>query len=136
MGSEMCIRDRFRTGDEGFLDADGYLTLTGRLKEMINRSGEKISPREIDEVLMDHPAVAEAVAFGVAHATHGEEPAAAVVLSGDAVAAELIAYAKTRLADFKVPRTIHIVDVIPKTATGKLQRRFVAEAFANESANS
>jgi len=126
----------FRTGDEGFLATDGYLTLTGRLKEMINRSGEKISPREIDEVLMDHPAVAEAVAFGVPHATHGEEPAAAVVLSGEAKAADLIAYAKTRLADFKVPRTIHIVDAIPKTATGKLQRRFVAEAFAGESAKS
>ena len=70
----------FRTGDQGFLDADGYLTLTGRLKELINRGGEKISPREIDEVLLAHPAVAEAVCFGVPHPTWGEEVAAAVVL--------------------------------------------------------
>ena len=71
----------FRTGDQGFLDADGYLTLVGRIKELINRGGEKISPREIDEVLLAHPAVAEAVCFGVPHATWGEEVAAAVVLS-------------------------------------------------------
>ncbi len=122
----------FRTGDEGVIDGAGYLTLTGRLKEIINRSGEKISPREIDEVLGDHPAVAEAVAFGVPHATHGEEPAAAVVLSGEATAAELVAYCRTRLADFKVPRTIHIVDEIPRGATGKIQRRFVAEAFSGQ----
>ena len=122
----------FRTGDEGVIDADGYLTLTGRLKELINRSGEKISPREIDEVLADHPAVAEAVAFGVPHATHGEEPSAAVVLSGEATPAELVAYCRTRLADFKVPRVIHIVDEIPRGATGKISRRFVAEAFSGQ----
>ena len=126
----------FRTGDEGVIDAAGYLTLTGRHKEIINRSGEKISPREIDEVLGDHPAVAEAVAFGVPHAVHGEEPAAAVVLSGEATAAELVAYCRTRLADFKVPRTIHIVDEIPRGATGKIQRRFVAEAFSDQGAAS
>src|ERR1700693_2456148 len=74
----------FRTGDQGFLDADGYLTLTGRIKELINRGGEKIGPREIDEVLLGHPAVAEAVAFGVPHATWGEEVAAAVVLRSPA----------------------------------------------------
>ena len=118
------------------IDAAGYLTLTGRLKEIINRSGEKISPREIDEVLGDHPAVAEAVAFGVPHPTHGEEPAAVVVLSGEATAAELVAYCRTRLADFKVPRTIHIVDQIPRGATGKIQRRFVAEAFSGQGAAS
>ena len=122
----------FRTGDEGVIDDAGYLTLTGRLKEIINRSGEKISPREIDEVLGDHPAVAEAVAFGVPHAVHGEEPSAVVVLSGKATAAELVAYCRTRLADFKVPRTIHIVDEIPRGATGKIQRRFVAEAFSGQ----
>ncbi len=126
----------FRTGDEGVIDAGGYLTLTGRLKELINRSGEKISPREIDEVLGDHPAVAEAVAFGVPHAVHGEEPAAVVVLSGEATAAELVAYCKTRLADYKVPRTIHIVDQIPRGATGKIQRRFVAEAFSGQASAS
>ena len=126
----------FRTGDEGIMDAQGYLTLTGRLKEIINRSGEKISPREIDEVLLHHPAVAEAVAFGVPHATHGEEPSAAVVLSGEATPAELVAYCRTRLADFKCPRVIHIVDEIPRGATGKLQRRFVAEAFSGQAASS
>ncbi len=71
----------FRTGDQGYLDSEGYLLLTGRIKEMINRGGEKIAPREIDEVLLAHPAVTEAVAFGVPHATWGEEVAAAVVLS-------------------------------------------------------
>ena len=126
----------FRTGDEGIIDANGYLTLTGRLKEIINRSGEKISPREIDEVLLDHPAVAEAVAFGVPHPTHGEEPSAAVVLRGEATPAELAAYCKTRLANFKCPRVIHIVDEIPRGATGKLQRRFVAEAFSKQAAES
>ena len=124
----------FRTGDEGIVDADGYLMLTGRLKELINRSGEKISPREIDEVLLDHPAVAEAVAFGIPHPTHGEEPSAAVVLDGEATPAELVAYCKTRLADFKCPRVIHIVEQIPRGATGKLQRRFVAEAFSGQGA--
>ena len=126
----------FRTGDEGIIDANGYLTLTGRLKEIINRSGEKISPREIDEVLLDHPAVAEAVAFGVPHPTHGEEPSAAVVLRGEATPAELAAYCQTRLANFKCPRVIHIVDEIPRGATGKLQRRFVAEAFSKQAAES
>ena len=124
----------FRTGDEGIVDANGYLTLTGRIKELINRSGEKISPREIDEVLLDHPAVAEAVAFGIPHPTHGEEPSAAVVLEGEATPAELVAYCKTRLADFKCPRVIHIVEQIPRGATGKLQRRFVAEAFSGQGA--
>jgi acyl-CoA synthetase (AMP-forming)/AMP-acid ligase II len=123
----------FRTGDEGMLDENGYLTLTGRLKEMINRSGEKISPREIDEVLMDHPAVTEAVAFGVPHAVHGEEASVAVVLSGEAKPAELVAFCKTRLADFKVPRTIHVMDEIPRGPTGKIQRRVLTELFAGSS---
>ena len=117
----------FRTGDEGTLDSDGYLELTGRLKEMINRSGEKISPWEIDEVFSAHPAVAEAVSFGMPHATHGEEPQVAVVLQAEASKAELISFCKERLADFKVPRVIHIVDEIPRTATGKVQRRIVAQ---------
>jgi acyl-CoA synthetase (AMP-forming)/AMP-acid ligase II len=120
----------FRTGDEGMLDDDGYLILTGRLKEQINRSGEKISPREIDEVLLDHPAVLEAVGFGVPSTTHGEEPSAVVVLTADASPAELVAFCKTKLADFKVPRTIHIVDEIPRGPTGKIQRRFLTEAYS------
>jgi len=123
----------FRTGDQGVLDADGYLTLVGRLKELINRGGEKISPREIDEVLLGHPAIAEAVCFGVPHATWGEEVAAAVVLRASASEADLLSYCRERLADFKRPKQIHITDTIPRTATGKIQRRVVAEAFAPRS---
>ena len=120
----------FRTGDQGILDANGYLTLVGRLKELINRGGEKISPREIDEVLLAHPAVAEAVCFGVAHPTWGEEVSAAVVLREAATEAELLAFCKARLSDYKRPKQIHIVETIPRTATGKIQRRVVAQAFA------
>ena len=121
----------FRTGDQGFLDENGYLTLTGRLKEMINRGGEKISPREIDEVLLQHPAVNEAVCFGVPHRSWGEEVAAAVTLKEQVSEADLLAFCKERLADFKRPKQIHITDAIPRTATGKIQRRVVAEAFAS-----
>jgi acyl-CoA synthetase (AMP-forming)/AMP-acid ligase II len=120
----------FRTGDQGILDAEGYLTLVGRLKELINRGGEKISPREIDEVLLTHPAVSEAVCFGVPHQTWGEEVAAAVVLREAVTEAELHAFCKERLAEFKRPKQIHITETIPRTATGKIQRRVVAQAFA------
>lgn len=120
----------FRTGDQGFLNAEGYLSLVGRLKEMINRGGEKIAPREIDEVLLQHPAVAEAVAFGTPHERWGEEVAAAVVLRSVASEKELIAFARERLAEYKVPRKLFVVDQIPRTATGKIQRRSVAEAFS------
>ena len=119
----------FRTGDQGVLDADGYLTITGRLKEIINRGGEKISPREVDEILLDHPAVAQAVTFAVPHDKLGEDVAAAVVLEEGASAAEteIRAFAGARLADFKVPRKLLILDEIPKGATGKLQRIGLAE---------
>ena len=120
----------FRTGDEGYLDADGYLTLTGRIKELINRGGEKISPREIDEVLLMHPAVSEVVCFSMPDRVYGEEVAAAVVLNGEATEAELAAHCKSLLADFKVPKKIHIVETIPRTATGKVQRRNVAAEMA------
>jgi acyl-CoA synthetase (AMP-forming)/AMP-acid ligase II len=120
----------FRTGDQGTLDAEGYLTLVGRLKELINRGGEKISPREIDEVLLTHPAVAEAVCFGVPHQTWGEEVAAAVVLREPIAETELHAFCKERLAEFKRPKQIHITETIPRTATGKIQRRVVAQAFS------
>ena len=122
----------FRTGDQGFLDEDGYLVLTGRLKEMINRGGEKISPRELDELLLSNPAVSEAVCFGFVHPTWGEEVAAAVVLhAGHATGeAELLAFCKERVSDFKRPKKIFVVEAIPKTASGKIQRRIVAEAFA------
>ena len=103
---------------------------------MINRGGEKISPREIDEVLLTHPAVSEAVCFGVPHATWGEEVAAAVVLrdagTGTPTESDLLAYCKERLADYKRPKQIHITEVIPRTATGKIQRRVVAQAFSQQ----
>jgi oxalate---CoA ligase len=119
----------FGTGDQGVVDRDGYISLIGRLKEMINRGGEKIAPREIDEVLLQHPAVAEAVAFGSPHPVWGEEVAAAVVLKEDASEKELIAFVRERLVEYKVPRTLFIVENIPRTATGKIQRRVVAETF-------
>ena len=119
----------FRTGDQGVLDPDGYLSLVGRLKEMINRGGEKIAPREIDEVLLQHPAVAEAVAFGSPHPTWGEEVAAAVVLKEPVSEKELLAFARERLADYKVPKKLYIVEEIPRGATGKIQRRNVAASF-------
>jgi len=114
----------FRTGDQGVMDADGYLTLTGRLKEIINRGGEKISPREVDEVLMDHPAVAQVVTFAMPHPKWGEEVAAAVVLREGAEVTEraLRDFVSTRIADYKAPRKIVFLTEIPKGATGKLQR--------------
>jgi acyl-CoA synthetase (AMP-forming)/AMP-acid ligase II len=121
----------FRTGDQGVLDEEGYLTLVGRLKELINRGGEKISPREIDELLAGHPAVAEAVCFGVPHSTWGEEVEAVVVLREDAsaTAEDLVNHCRERLADYKRPKRIHVTDAIPRTATGKIQRRVVAAAY-------
>ncbi|MCB2132812.1 MAG: AMP-binding protein, partial [Rhodobacteraceae bacterium] len=119
----------FRTGDQGAIDAGGYLRLTGRLKEIINRGGEKISPLEVDGILMDHPAVAQVVTFGMPHPKLGEEVAAALVLREGASASEreIRDFAAGRLADFKVPRRIVILDEIPKGATGKLQRIGLAE---------
>ena len=126
---EAFVDGWFRTGDQGVLDVQGYLTLTGRLKEIINRGGEKISPREVDDVLMDHPAVAQVVTFAVPHPKLGEEVAAAVVLREGHVLQdhELRAFAATRLADFKLPKKILFMAEIPKGATGKLQRIGLAE---------
>ena len=122
----------FHTGDEGILDAEGYLRLVGRIKELINRGGEKIGPPEIDEVLLSHPSIAEAVCFGVPHPTWGEEVAAAVVLKEGESATEgdILGYCREHLAEFKSPKKIHVVQQIPRTATGKVQRRVVAAAFA------
>ncbi|MDX1396667.1 MAG: acyl--CoA ligase [Gemmatimonadota bacterium] len=119
----------FRTGDQGYMDADGYVTITGRLKEIINRGGEKISPREVDEALMDHPCVLQIVTFAVPHDRLGEEVAAAVVLREgmEATPEALREFAAGCLAAFKVPRTILIVDEIPKGPTGKLRRIGMAE---------
>jgi acyl-CoA synthetase (AMP-forming)/AMP-acid ligase II len=121
----------FRTGDRGVLDAEGYLTLIGRIKELINRGGEKISPLEVDAVLLAHPAVAEAASFAAPDPKYGEEVHAAVVLRADATAADLQAHCLSRLADFKVPKVIHLVKELPKGPTGKVQRRFMAAAFAS-----
>jgi len=120
----------FRTGDQGILDSEGYLRLVGRIKELINRGGEKIGPPEIDELLLTHPLVTAAVCFGVPHATLGEEVEAAVTLSEPVTEADLLAYCRERLAEFKRPKKIHIVTEIPRTATGKIQRRVVAATFA------
>ena len=124
----------FRTGDQGYLDSDGYVFITGRLKEIINRGGEKISPREVDEALMDHPAVAQAITFAVPHPRLGEDVVAAAVLRNGAAVdeRELRKLAFNRLADFKVPSHILIVDEIPKGPTGKLQRIGLAKKLASK----
>ncbi len=127
--AESFSNDWFRTGDQGTLDDQGYLTLVGRIKELINRGGEKISPREIDETLLQHPAVAEACCFGIPDRVYGEGVAAAVVLKETATEKDLIAHCRSSLSDFKCPTTIYIMDAIPRTATGKIQRRNVATAI-------
>jgi acyl-CoA synthetase (AMP-forming)/AMP-acid ligase II len=119
----------FRTGDQGTMDEEGYVTITGRLKEIINRGGEKISPREVDEIIMEHPAVHQCVTFAMPHDMLGEDVAAAVVLRQGAACTdkELRQFASRRLADFKVPRKILILSEIPVGATGKLQRIGLAQ---------
>ncbi len=119
----------FRTGDQGAFDADGFLHLTGRLKEIINRGGEKISPLEVDGVLLDHPAITQVVTFALPHPKLGEEVAAAIVLAegSEATEKDIRAFAAERMADFKVPRKVIILDEIPKGATGKMQRIGLAE---------
>jgi acyl-CoA synthetase (AMP-forming)/AMP-acid ligase II len=122
--AEAFVNGWFKTGDQGVLDADGYVSITGRLKEIINRGGEKISPREIDEVLMDHPAVLQVVTFAIPHAKLGEEVGAVVVLREGMQATEqqLREFVAERVADYKVPRKLLFREEIPKGATGKLQR--------------
>jgi acyl-CoA synthetase (AMP-forming)/AMP-acid ligase II len=124
----------FRTGDEGMLDADCYLHLTGRIKDIIIRGGENIAPHEVDEVLLRHPAVAAAVTFGCPHPTLGEEVAAAVVLheTNGATEPALIRHCRESLAEFKCPTKIFLVESIPTTATGKIRRRVVAAALADD----
>ncbi|MGA2637826.1 acyl--CoA ligase [Methylocella sp.] len=119
----------FRTGDQGVIDSGGYVSLTGRLKEIINRGGEKISPREVDEALMDHPAILQVVTFAVPHDKLGEDVAAAVVLREGITATEqeLRAFLSQRIAAFKTPRKILFLTEIPKGATGKLQRIGLAQ---------
>jgi oxalate---CoA ligase len=122
--TDAYVNGWFRTGDQGTIDHDGYVSITGRLKEIISRGGEKISPREVDEVLMDHPAILQVVTFGIPHAMLGEEVGAVVVLreTHQASEGEIREFAASRLADFKVPRRILFMAELPKGATGKLQR--------------
>ncbi|KAI4326971.1 hypothetical protein L6164_019480 [Bauhinia variegata] len=121
----------FHTGDIGFFDSDGYLHLVGRIKELINRGGEKISPIEVDSVLVSHPNIAQAVAFGVPDAKYGEEINCAVIpKEGSKIEEwEVLQFCRKNLASFKIPKKVFIADSLPRTATGKIQRRVVAEHF-------
>ncbi len=118
-----------RTGDRGTIDAEGYISLIGRIKELINRGGEKISPPEIDAILLSHPAVAEAASFGLPDEKYGEEVSVAVILKAPATERDLLAYCRESLAEFKVPKSLHIVTELPKTATGKVQRSALTANF-------
>jgi acyl-CoA synthetase (AMP-forming)/AMP-acid ligase II len=135
--SRAFVNGWFRTGDEGYLDSDCYLHLTGRIKDIIIRGGENIAPHEVDEILLRHPGVAAAVTFGCAHPTLGEEVAAAVVLheSTDADEPALIKHCRESLAEYKVPKRIYLVKSIPTTATGKIRRRAVAAALLDDHGN-
>jgi acyl-CoA synthetase (AMP-forming)/AMP-acid ligase II len=119
----------FRTGDRGLLE-DGYLRLAGRIKELIIRGGENISPGEVEDVLKAHPAVADAVCFGIDDDKYGQVVGAAVVLKGEADPAQLRARCRASLADFKVPKVIHVVSELPRTPTGKIQRNLVASRLS------
>jgi acyl-CoA synthetase (AMP-forming)/AMP-acid ligase II len=132
--SRAFVNGWFRTGDQGFLDDDCYLHLTGRIKDIIIRGGENIAPHEVDEILLRHPAVAAAVTFGCAHPTLGEEVAAAVVLHEPHGATEsvLIKHCRELLAEYKCPKKIYLVKSIPTTATGKIRRRAVATALVDD----
>jgi acyl-CoA synthetase (AMP-forming)/AMP-acid ligase II len=117
-----------RTGDLGVMDEDGYLTLVGRAKEIINRGGEKISPAEVEDALLRHASVTEAAVFALPHGTLGEEPAAAVVLGDTPVGTdEIREFIASLIAPFKIPRTIVVVDALPKGPTGKVARLSLAK---------
>ena len=127
VNEELFANGWFKTGDQGFVDEDGFVFITGRLKEIINRGGEKIAPLEVDQALLEHPLVAQAVTFPVNNELLGEEVAAAVVTAGNVSETELREFVSSRLAAFKVPRQILILDEIPKGSFGKLQRSRLAE---------
>jgi oxalate---CoA ligase len=128
----------YRTGDIGSLDEDGFLTLHGRRKELINRGSEKIAPLEIDQALMCHPDVEQAAAYAVPHPRLGEDVAAAVVLrpAAKVTPVELREFLSQRLAAFKIPRRISIVDQLPKGITGKVQRKRLSETVLEQSVRS
>jgi acyl-CoA synthetase (AMP-forming)/AMP-acid ligase II len=117
----------FRTGDVGTKTEDGYLTLVGRTKELINRAGEKVSPYEVEAVLLEHPAVSEAAAYPIPHPIYGETVGVVVVLRSEASSDDLVSYCTDSLASFKVPTSIAILPEIPKGPTGKVQRRNLAD---------
>ncbi len=127
------IDDWFRTGDQGYLDEEGYLYITGRIKEIINRGGEKISPKEIDDVILTHPKVHEAACFSISHHSLGEDIAIAIVINKDQKLnqKELIDYLKPRLAEFKIPRKIYFIDALPKGTTGKTLRKSLSEKYSD-----
>ncbi|XP_038875716.1 oxalate--CoA ligase [Benincasa hispida] len=124
----------FHTGDIGYFDSDGYLHLVGRIKELINRGGEKISPIEVDAVLLAHPDVAQAVAFGVPDEKYGEEINCAIIpREGSKIGEEdVLSFCRNNLAAFKVPKKVFLTDSLPKTASGKIQRRIVAAHFLHQ----
>ncbi|KAJ3463306.1 hypothetical protein MRS44_008092 [Fusarium solani] len=124
----------FRTGDQGKKDEDGYIIITGRIKELINKGGEKISPIELDNVLTRHPKVSEAVSFAIPDEVYGQDIGVAVVLkNGEKLtASELKGWVEERSAKFKVPKKVYFTEVMPKTATGKIQRRIVAETMMKQ----
>ena len=121
----------FRTGDQGYFDNEGYLKISGRLKEIINKGGEKISPLEVDNVLMDHPLIDQAVCFGYEDKMLGENIASAIIIKSGETCSEndVLEYAQEKLAKFKIPKKIFFVEEIPKGATGKLQRNVLAKKF-------
>jgi len=121
----------FRTGDQGYFDQNGYLKISGRLKEIINKGGEKISPLEVDNVLMDHPLIEQAVCFGYEDKMLGEDIAAAIIVKEGKNCSEtdVKTYVQEKLAKFKIPKKIFFVNEIPKGATGKLQRNVLAKNF-------
>ena len=126
----------FRTGDQGNMDADGYVYITGRIKELINKGGEKISPIELDNTLAQHPAVGEAVSFAIEDEMYGQDIGVAIVpKEGKKLTEqELISWMKEKVAKFKVPKRVWFTDIMPKTATGKIQRKNVAEAMLKKDA--
>ncbi|TKA64450.1 hypothetical protein B0A49_07228, partial [Cryomyces minteri] len=124
----------FRTGDQGKMDKDGYVIITGRIKELINKGGEKISPIELDNVMAQHPAVSEAVSFAIDDEMYGQDVGVAVVLKDgqELKADELKSWMTEKVAKFKLPKKIFFTNNMPKTATGKIQRRMVAEAMLKQ----
>jgi acyl-CoA synthetase (AMP-forming)/AMP-acid ligase II len=127
--AEAFTNNWFRTGDQGQISKSGILTLTGRLKELINRGGEKISPLEVDATLIKHPSIIEAVCFGASDEKYGEVVHAAIVISAPTSELDIQNFCSKYIADFKIPIKIYTVDQLPRTATGKIQRRNIAKQF-------